>query len=344
MKKLDIEKSDSYLEAENRIKYLKVLKEYYESDDNFDQLELGDIKLRELFRFMSDNEFAKKGFVEEEDRKKFISNITDEITQIQADLKKARLSEIQDKELNSILIIPSWSKVIGYKTKGFYLNKPVLELKKDTIIMLSYDILDVKDKYGKEYAILAGPGIFYTEFSLDSGSNITNFREINMILLPLTMLDKLLSAPQIFESKIEATINELISIVPFSLIEEVHTVQALLRGIISRNIFMPNKNAVDIFMKEIENPSSYHPREGIKMLSAHEEYFNRLLLSVAPSETKGDSSINITSAGIASILIDTALVDEFFEPKERDRLLLLFKDLKREFNETGKSLIEDFMP
>ena len=68
--------------------------------------------------------------------------------------------------------------------------------------------------------ILAGPGIFYTEFSLDSGSNITNFREINMILLPLTMLEGLLNAPQIFESKIDATINELISIVPFSLIEE----------------------------------------------------------------------------------------------------------------------------
>ena len=44
MKKLDVEKSDSYLEAEHTIKYLKVLKEYYESDDNFDQLELGDIK------------------------------------------------------------------------------------------------------------------------------------------------------------------------------------------------------------------------------------------------------------------------------------------------------------
>lgn len=344
MKKLDVEKSDTYLEAENTIKYLKVLKEYYESDDNFDQLELGDIKLREVFRFMSDNGFAKKGFVDEEGRLQYISGINDEINNIQSDLKKARLSEIQDKELNSILIIPSWSKVIGYQTKGFYLNKPVLEVKKDTIIMLSYDILDVKDKYGTEYAILAGPGIFYTEFNLDQGAFVTNFREINMILLPLNMLDQLLSAPQIFESKIDATINELISIIPFSLIEEVHTVQALLRGVISRNIFMPNKNAVDQFMKQIENPSSYHPKDGVKMLSAHKEYFNRLLLSVAPPEARGDSSINITSAGIASILVDSSLEVEFFDEKERDRLLLLFKDLKREFNEIGKRLIEDFMP
>ncbi|MFV2016826.1 MAG: hypothetical protein ACC656_15445 [Candidatus Heimdallarchaeota archaeon] len=113
MKKLDVEKSDAYLEAEHTIKYLKVLKAYYESDDNFDQLELGDIKLRELFRFMSDNEFAKKGFVDEAGRQQFILKIAGEINNIQADLKKARLTEIQDKELNSILIIPSWSKVIG---------------------------------------------------------------------------------------------------------------------------------------------------------------------------------------------------------------------------------------
>ena len=43
---------------------------------------------------MSDNEFAKKGFVDDEGRKQYISNIKDEINNIQSDLKKARLTEI----------------------------------------------------------------------------------------------------------------------------------------------------------------------------------------------------------------------------------------------------------
>jgi len=344
LKKLDVEKSETYLEAENTIKYLKVIKEYYKSDANFDQLELGDFKLREIFRFMSDKGFAKKGFVSEEDRQQYIKNIDEEINNITKELKQARLSEIKSKELNSLIIIPSWSKVLEYQTKGFYLNRPVLELKKDTIVMLSYDILEKKDKFGKDLFLLTGPAVFYTEFSLDRGTYTTDFREINMIVLPLEILQRIMDAPPIFDSKIDATINELISIIPFTLIEESDSIQALLKGVISRNVFMPNKNAIDTFIREISSPKSFHPSDGIKMLSAHEEYFNRLLLSNPPPQARGDSSINITSAGIASILVDRSLEDEFFDEKEKNRLLLLFRDLKKEFNQTGKILIEDFIP
>lgn len=344
MKNLDVENSDTYLEAENTIKYLRVLKEYYSNDDNFDQLELGEFKLREIFRFMSEHGFAKKGFVSDEDRQQYITNIDDEISSITKDLKQARLSEIQSKELNSLIIIPSWSKVLEYQTKGFYLNRPVLELKKDTIVMLSYDIIEKKDKFGKELFLLTGPAIFYTEFSLDKGHYTTDFREINTIVLPLEILQRVMDAPPIFDSKIDATINELISIIPFSLIEESASIQALLKGIVSRNIFMPNRNAIDTFTREIASPKSFHPSDGFKTLSAHEEYFNRLLLSKPPPQARGDASINLTSAGIASILVDTSLEDEFFDEKEKNRLLLTFRDLKKEFNETGKRLIADFMP
>lgn len=344
MKKLDVENSETYLEGENTIRYLKVLKGYYLSEANFDQLELGDFKLREIFRFMSEHGFAKKGFVSEEDRQQYILNIDEEIDSITKELKQARLSELKSKELNSLIIIPSWSKVLEYQTKGFYLNRPVLELTKDTIVMLSYDILEKKDKFGEDIFLLTGPAVFYTEFSLDKGTYTTDFREINMIALPMEILQRVMDAPKIFDSDIDATFNELISIIPFTLIEESDTIQALLKGVISRNVFAPNKNAIDTFMREINSPKSYHPNDGIKMLSAHKEYLNRLLLSKPPPEARGDASINITSAGIASILVDTSLEDEFFDEKEKNRLLLLFKDLKYEFNNTGKRLIEDFMP
>jgi hypothetical protein len=346
LKKLDIEASEDYLEAENTIKYLLVLKEYYTSDSNFDQLELGDISLRELFRFMSDNGFPKKGFIQDKDRQDLINKIDEEIQSIRGDLKKARLTEIKDKELNSILIIPSWNKVIGYETKGFYLNKPVLELRRDTIVMLSYDIIQVTDKFGTELALLTGPGILYTEFSLAPGSYVMDQREINVILLPVELLSKLLEAPPIFQSDIDATMNELIAIIPFSLIEEAVTIQAILRGVISRNIFHPNKEAIDRFIKELETPSSFNPNEGYKILSAHEKYFNRLLLTQAPPKASGDSSINRASAGIAAILLNGQIImDELFPDKEKQsNMLLSFKDIKNEFNKTGRKLIEDWMP
>jgi len=330
MKKLDVESSEGYLEAESMIQYLIVLKEYYERDANFNELEMGEIKLRELFRFMSDHGFPKKGFVTQEKREGYVKSIQEEIVKTKNDLKKARLSEMKDKELNSILIIPSWSEVIGYKTKGFYLNRPVIELKRDTIVMLSLDTVEVKDKFGNSFALLKGPGLFFTEFSLDKGFYVTNTRDINMLLLPLDILEKLLTAPPIFQSDIDATINELISIIPFSLIEEVASVQTLLRGIISRNVFHPNKVALDTFLEILETPESFSANDGFKIMSAHEEYFNRILLSNPPPKAKGDESFNITSAGIQSILVNSTLINEFIPDKnEQNQLLLQFRDLKK---------------
>ncbi len=344
-KKLKIEDTDDYKNAIETKKYLRILSNYYASDKNFDELELDNIPIRELFRFMSDNGFPKKGFVSEDDRLNFIDNIKKQIDEIDDTLKKLRLAEMQERELNSLLILPSWSSVIGYKTKGFYLNRPVIELKRDTIVMLSYDILTVKDKYDTELAILTGPGILFTEFSISPGSYTTDYREINMVLLPMLELRKLLTATPIFESDIDATVNELLSILPFNLIEEAYTKQALLRGVMTRNIFHPNKASVDTFMKVMNDPKSVNPKEGFKILSAHPEYFNRLLLTERPNEKSGDASLNVTSAGIASILTNgQSLLDELIPSrKEQGELLLTFKEIKKQFNEIGRSLIQDWI-
>ena len=346
MKKLDVEKSKDYEEAETTIQFLKLVQHYYETSLSFDELETGTIKIREIFRFMSENGFPKRGFVTEERKSELITSITSEITNIEKDLKKARLEEIEGRKLKSLIIIPSWSAVVGRETKGFYLNKPVTELTRDTIIMLSHDIMSVTDKLGTELALLTGPGLFHTEFSLDSRSYIVNSREINMIMLPMEKLGMLLDAPPIFTSDIDATLNEMISVIPFSLIEEAYATQALLRGVISRNIFHPNKAALDTFMDICSSDESFNPNEGYMILSAHEEYFNRLLLTEPPTDTRGDASINISSAGIASILLNgKVILDELIEdPKVQNELLLQFKDVKQEFDKLGKDLLSNWLP
>jgi len=346
MKKLDIEQSAEYEEAKETIQFLELVKTYYETDHSFDELETGQIRLREIFRFMSENGFPKRGFVDDDKKKELIKAITEQIESIETDLKNARLDEISNRKLNSLIIIPSWSKVLGHETKGFYLNKPVTNLKRDTIIMLSHDIMNVSDKLGTELALLTGPGILFTEFSLDNSSYIVNSREINMIMIPMEMLAKLLDAPPIFQSDIDATLNELISIIPFSLIEEAYSVQAILRGVISRNLFHPNKAALDTFIDICSRPDTFNPNEGFKILSAHEDYFNRLLLTQPPKHSGGDSSFNVASAGIASILTNgQAILDELIEDQKiQADLLLEFKDVKKEFDEIGKDLLSNWLP
>ncbi len=306
-------------------------------------MELGEFKIRDLLMFMSDHEFPKRQFVQ--DKEKLLEQIHMEIKNITSDLKKVRLAEIEKKNLNSLLIIPSWSKILEKQTMGFYLNRPVIDISRDTIVMLNNDIEIVSDKLGKEFALISGPGVLFTEFSLDPGKYITNQRSINLILLPLDHLERLLNAPPITRGELHgSTINELITIIPFSLIEEAYTIQALIRGIISRNVFHPNKAAIDAFTKLIKAPESFNVREGFQILSAHDENYNRLMI-VNPLKSFDTKDLyNLSSAGVASIVDGTKLLNELLTPEQQNLILIKIRDVIKEYKSTGEKLIYDWLP
>ncbi len=344
---LDIEKTDSYQDALRTKKLLELLRYYYQSTERFDEMDLGDFSIRDLLLFMSDFGFPKRQFAS--NIEEIIKTIDEEIARIDKELKLARLREIEKKNLNSLLIIPSWSALLEKKTLGFYLNRPVIEIRKDTIIMLNNEIEIVQDKLGVQLAMISGPGILFTEFSLDKGKFITNVREINMVLLPMDHFEKLMNAPPIFEGDIHgSTINELITMIPFSIIEEAYSIQAMLRGVISRNIFLPNKAAIDAFNTVIKDPESFRPSHGFSILSAHPDYYNRLLLTGEGNPNaiaKGDSSYSISSAGIASIINGRTLLNEIIPDKqEQEKLLIKIRDVKFQYIQTGEKLIYDWIP
>ena len=105
MSKLEIEDTDEYNKAVEKQKLLKVLKNYYTSDEGFDELELEGFHIRDMFGFMSDYEYPKKGFIDDDEKEGIVIKIEEEIENITSDLKNARLKEIKDKDLNSLLII-----------------------------------------------------------------------------------------------------------------------------------------------------------------------------------------------------------------------------------------------
>lgn len=344
---LDIEKSDSYKDALRTKKLLQTLRYYYQITEKFDEMDLGNFSIRDLLLFMSDFGFPKRQFATNVEE--IIKSIDEEIERIDKELKLARLREIESKNLNSLLIIPSWSSILERKTLGFYLNRPVIEIRKDTIIMLNNEIEIVQDKLGVQLAMISGPGILFTEFSLDKGKFITNVREINMLLLPMDHFEKLMSAPPIFEGDIHgSTINELITMIPFSIIEEAYSIQAMLRGVISRNIFLPNKAAIDAFNAVIKDPDSFKPQHGFSILSAHPDYYNRLMLTGEENPNaiaRGDTSYSLSSAGIASIVNGRTLLKEIIPEKaKQEQLLIKIRDVKFQYIQTGEKLIYDWIP
>ncbi len=345
MARLDVEDSEEYKKIQQEIKILRQLKAYYEGGGTFYDLELKDgVKLRDLMSRISDLGFPRSNKIP--NKQEVIERLNEMIADYEKQLKEMRTKEIKERHLDSLLIIPSWNRVLKRRFNGFYLNRPVLDLRRDTIVMLTAGTAEVVDFYGDPLSIIAGPGIFYTEFSIEPGKYLTNIREINMILMPQEHFERLINAPPIVNAKIDATVNELMCMMPFHIIEAPYSVQALTRGIVSRNVFHPNKPALEHLWRTCKDKHSFDPRNGFSILSAHPHFYNRLLLTKRNNQ-KGleDRSYHLASAGIAAILDNAEkILNEIMPPEHQKELLEKFVKIKEEYAKIGHELLTNWAP
>ena len=94
----------------------------------------------------------------------------------------------------------------------------------------------------------------------------------------------------------------------------------------------------------MHNPESFKVDDGFYMLSAHEEYHNRLLIS-GFQKSKGDESYNISSAGLSSILNGKRLLEELLpDEKQQSELLIMIRGIKKEYISTGEKILKDWVP
>ncbi|UJG41992.1 MAG: hypothetical protein K9W45_05875 [Candidatus Heimdallarchaeum aukensis] len=343
MKKLSVEDSEAYKKIEKRVTMLNLVKQYYASGANYYEFDSGDVPLRELIRFMNDEGYPRR--LPEADI--VLKRIDEEINELNEKKKNMRLEEIESRNLNSLLIIPSWTKLIGTQMKGYYLGKPVRELKRDTIVMLTDTTQMFKEITEERIAVIFGPGIFYSEFSIEPGNFLTNSFEINGICLPLDLLGKIYTAEKIYHSdKIEATITEVSTILPFHIIEQPQTIQAYIRGVISRNVFYPNKAALEFFNKHAVDDKSYKIEEGFKILSAHPLWFNKLLVnsSQIPKSGSGKKEYSTAGLGTVSASINKILPLIFSSPSKEEEQLEKIKEIAKQYKEMGLGILKSWIP
>ncbi|MHA1304594.1 MAG: hypothetical protein ACTSQE_03560 [Candidatus Heimdallarchaeaceae archaeon] len=343
MSGLTVEDSEAYKRLDERIQMLSLVKKYYASGANYYSFDSGDIPLRKLIRFMNDEGYPRRL----PDADVVLKRIDEEILELEEKKKNMRLQEIESRHLNSLLIIPSWTKLIGSQMKGFYLGKEVRELKRDTIIMLTDTTQTFKEITEERISVIFGPGIFYSEFSIEPGNSLAHSFEINGICLPLNLLGRIYTAEKIYHSdKIEATITEVSTILPFHIIEQPKTIQAYVKGIISRNVFHPNKVALEHFNKHIMDKTTYKVDEGFKILSAHPLWFNKLLVNTKQIPTSGSGKKEFSTAGIGTVspTVHKILPIIFPTPaKEREQLEKI-KEIAKQYREMGFSLLKNWIP
>jgi len=179
-----------------------------------------------------------------------------------------------------LFIIPSWSDLLGYPTLGTYAHHPVSRIVSDTVIFLSgYDYSIQTAKGALHY--LFGLGYYFLKFELESGKYITDNRILTGLILTDFVYDHMANSENItLEEDPDVIIAEKVIKVPIDLSNKSEDHLTFIKGVLMRNVFIPNKDIFLEMMEKVRMEDSYQiSNSGHMILSAHWDFFNQILVS-----------------------------------------------------------------
>ncbi|MHA2247338.1 MAG: hypothetical protein ACXADY_20495 [Candidatus Hodarchaeales archaeon] len=335
-----IEEKISQLEGEKRI--LDGIKAYYDRNLSYSELEeISGVSIIEFKRYQKKHDYPYRLAVT--NKKSVLDKADQRINEIDKTILQQKGSVFG--ALDQLMFIPSWRKLLGSKFNGFYLNQPVQKILQDNVVLLPDIALSgFEETTGEPFFLITGFGIYWVKFQLGEGSLVTDYREITGIVLPLDIYEKAQDeAGSVLKSgKIRMT-DYLVSI-PFSLILAKRTIQMYTRGVLARNVFLPNKECFDQLLASCKDPSSFNPNDGLKILSGGMStqiplYANELLTE------KDLGNYSNLLAGIKNVQpkLNKILVNLQLDSM-REGFFTKIHQMKREFREIGRDYLLDWMP
>lgn len=336
----EIEEEISHLEEEKRI--LEGMKAYYEQNLSYFELEeMTGISIREFKRFQADHDYPYRVGVY--NKQSILDKANQRIAAI--DRKILQLRESVLGSLDQILFIPSWRRLLGSTFNGFYLNQPVRRIFQDNVVLLpDLALSGFEETTGEPFFLITGFGIYWVKFEVSVGSIVTDFREITGIVLPLDLYDKAQDETGSVLGSEKIRMTEYLTSIPFSLILAKKTTQMYLRGVLARNVFLPNKECFDQLFACSKDPNSFGREEGLKILSGGlstqiQLYTNELLIE---KDLSGYSNL---IAGVKNIQpkLYKILADLQLESM-REGFFDKIKQMKKDFREIGRKYLLDWMP
>ncbi|MFW9970931.1 MAG: hypothetical protein ACFFDF_12100 [Candidatus Odinarchaeota archaeon] len=203
---------------------------------------------------------------------------------------------------NSLLMIPSWSDVLGYPTLGTYAHHPVSKIVSDAIIFFSGYDYSIETAKGTLY-YLFGLGYYSLKFELESGKYITDSRLLTGLVLSDFVYDHMATSANItLEEDPDVIIAEKVIKIPIDLSYKSENHLTFIKGALMRNIFIPNKDIFLEMMERISNSNTYQiNKDGHMLLSTHWDFYNQILVS---DKIKGRTDISYlnSTAGLAGIV------------------------------------------
>jgi len=202
---------------------------------------------------------------------------------------------------NSLFMIPSWGDLLGYPTLGTYVHHPVSKIETDTVIFFSGYDYSIETKKGTLY-YLFGLGCYFLKFELESGKYVTDNRILTGLVLSDFVYDHMTTSGNItLEEDRDVIIAEKVIKIPLDLSNKSENHLTFIKGALMRNVFIPNKDIILEMMENIRKEDSYQiSNEGYKILSAHWDFYNQILVSDKLRTNLDPSYLNPT-AGLDGI-------------------------------------------
>jgi len=204
--------------------------------------------------------------------------------------EKKQLEELSKKDRvisnNMLFIMPSWGDLLGYPTNGTYVGQDVAHVSSDIVIFFASNELAVKTDKGTNYYVF-GLGYYYTKFELkhdvelSRGKYIRDKRLLTGLVLSDFVYDHLASSKNItLESDRDVIVAEKVIKIPVDLSSKTEGQVTFIKGALMRNVFIPNKEIILEILDIVKNPDNYNIEEnGHMLLSAHRDYFNKIIVS-----------------------------------------------------------------
>lgn len=335
-----IDSKVSVLDDEKKV--LNGLKAYYEQNLSYADLEeIAGISIREFKRYQKDNDYPYRVGVY--NRKDVFEKIDQRISEINIDIRKLKESLFGD--LDQILFIPSWSRMIDSSFNGFYLNQPVQKIFQDNVVLIpDLALTGFEETTSEPFFFITGVGLYWVKFQLGPGSIVTDYREITGLVLPLDIYEKAQDETGSILGSEKIRMTEYMTSIPFSLVIAERTTQMYLRGVLARNVFLPNKECFDQLYESCKDPNSFRPEDGLKILSGglstqRPLYTNEILtekhLGAYSTLIAGIKNVQPKLNKILSDLQIDSTHEGFFNKIQK---------IKTEFRDVGRNALLDWMP
>lgn len=189
-------------------------------------------------------------------------------------IAERRLSD----SVNFLFIIKDWDNLMGlHSRKWLYRGREIENIVRNWVIMLASSVHVVGTSSEDLHMLVTGPGVYHVTFRLGGGL-VADCREITGIVLSPYILDLISSARKEYDGVTDLVVNEHTVEIPFSIIDRPQSIQEYERGVLAVKVFTAFKDAFKELEERCSDPSAYSAEQGLKILSSHVEFANRILV------------------------------------------------------------------